>query len=65
MRSGVLGYKYRLQGSDEDARLFSWLLGLDVVGAQDVFLWCHRLVLLCLATKLSNVDADGLSCHLH
>jgi hypothetical protein len=31
------------------------------------FLWQYRLVLLCLAAKLSHMgdDMEGLACHLH
>jgi hypothetical protein len=49
------------------ARLSSWLLGIDVVGARDGF-WCgYRLTLLHLVAKLSHVgaDVDGLACCLH
>jgi hypothetical protein len=38
-----------------------------VASAQDGFLWCSRLDLLFLVSKLSLVggDMEGLHCHLH
>jgi hypothetical protein len=48
------------------ARLSSWLLGVNVAGAWDGF-WCgHRLALLRLVAKPSNVGAhvDVLACRL-
>jgi hypothetical protein len=47
--------------------LSSWLLHVDVAGAQDSSWGGHCLTLLHLAAKLSLVgaDVDGLACRLH
>jgi hypothetical protein len=53
--------------SDKDARLSSWLSGVDVVGAQDGS-WSHLcFTWLYLAAKPSHMRGyvDGLACRLH
>jgi hypothetical protein len=51
----IYGKKYRLQDPEMDARLSSWLPGIDVAGAQDDFSWFYRLALLSLSAMLSHV----------
>jgi hypothetical protein len=67
MMGGALGWKYWLWSSLQAAQLSSWLLGVDVAGAQDGFWSCHHLALLRLVAKPSHMgaDVDGLAYHLH
>jgi hypothetical protein len=66
MMGGALGWKYRIWSLLQVTWLSSRLPSIDVAGAWDDFLGCHRLALRRLVANPSHVgvDVDGLACRL-